>query len=79
MEGPYIGLWKCPLWPQICVRAQVIAQFMSLGQHRRQRGPRMKIIPLVSVSMETRKCIFSIETLKISPSDITVVYDLLYL
>lgn len=35
MEGLYAGLWKCPLWSQICV----IAQFTSLGQYKRQKGP----------------------------------------
>jgi len=39
----------------------------------------MKIISWVSISMETRKCIISMETLKISPSEITVMYDLLSL
>lgn len=39
LEGLYIGEWKCPLWSRICVRAQFTAQFMSLGQHKRQRGP----------------------------------------
>lgn len=47
LEGLYIGEWKCPLWSRICVRAQFTAQFMSLGQHKRQ-GQGMKIIPWVS-------------------------------